>query len=168
MRAPHLRRSRASPEVTLGRDAPAPARAASPEDSPRRRRQLRRRRRSSEERGQKCLAGAPACEGTAPPAKPCVPGGNLGTRCTSSGEGSFPGGQPQKTAPTTTSPPLTGGASTKMFGRLHRPKRSNQHLAFPVVIALLINYTQIFKRIAEAFRFNSFDNHFELVMFRQK
>ena len=49
-RAAHLRRSRASPEVTLGSDAPTPAREASPEDSRTNRRQLRRTRRSPEER----------------------------------------------------------------------------------------------------------------------
>ena len=48
----YLRRSRASPEVTLGSDAPAPVREASSEDSPRRRRQLRRACRSPEERAQ--------------------------------------------------------------------------------------------------------------------
>ena len=49
LKAAHLRRSRASPEVTSEGDAPTPAREASPEDSPRRQRQLRRTRRSPEE-----------------------------------------------------------------------------------------------------------------------
>ncbi len=35
-----------------------------------------------------------------------------------SGGGSFPGGQPQKAAPTQAKAPLTGGASPKMLGRL--------------------------------------------------
>ena len=46
----YLRRSRASPEVTLGSDAPPSAGEASPEDSRRRRHQLRPERCSPEER----------------------------------------------------------------------------------------------------------------------
>ena len=56
-RAGNLRRSRASPEVMLGSDAPAPVRKAPPEDSKRSGRQLLRPRRSQEERKQVCLAG---------------------------------------------------------------------------------------------------------------
>ena len=56
LKAVYLRRSRASSEVTLGSDAPAPAREASPEDSRTNRHQLRRARRSPEERAQKCSA----------------------------------------------------------------------------------------------------------------
>ena len=63
MRAAHLGRSRASPEVTLGRDAPAPAKKASPEDSRRRLRQVQQGCCSPEERAQKCLAGGPGHEG---------------------------------------------------------------------------------------------------------
>ena len=45
----YLRRSRAFPEVMLGRDAPAPVRKASQEDSQRSQRQLRRPNRSPEQ-----------------------------------------------------------------------------------------------------------------------
>ena len=55
--AGYLRRSRVSPEVTFGIDAPAPVRKTSPEDGGRSERQLLRPRRSQEERKQVCLAG---------------------------------------------------------------------------------------------------------------
>ena len=55
--AADLRRSRASPELMLGIDAPTPVRKASPKDSKRSGRQLLRPRRSQEERKQVCLAG---------------------------------------------------------------------------------------------------------------
>ena len=48
-RAGYLRRSRASLEVILGRDAPTPVRKSSPEDSKRSQRQLRRPNRSPEQ-----------------------------------------------------------------------------------------------------------------------
>ena len=53
-RAGYLRRSRASSEVTFGRDAPTPVRKTSPEDGGRSERQLLRPRRSQEERKQVC------------------------------------------------------------------------------------------------------------------
>ena len=61
-RAHYLRRSRASPEVILGCDAPAPEREASPEDSPRKQRHLRRWRLSSEERTLNVWPAAPAAK----------------------------------------------------------------------------------------------------------
>jgi hypothetical protein len=81
LKAAYLRRSRASPEVTSEGDAPTPAREASPEDSRTNRHHLRRARRSPEERTPErkhVWPAAPAAEGSMPPAKPCVPGGNLG------------------------------------------------------------------------------------------
>jgi hypothetical protein len=42
-------------------------------------------------------------------------------------------------------------------------KSSAQNLAFPVVIALLIDHTQVFQLVADAFRLDAFDNHFQIV-----